>query len=227
MKKVTAKEKKEKAVSLLIIEDHQLVREGLKALLQMESEQALFRIDEAASGKEGLQMIRRKDYHIVLLDYRLADGNGADLAREMKLYRPSLKVLAMSAYDERYIVEQMLEAGAKGFMLKDIDRSQLRQAIGRLLENKSYYSLDVAAMLLEEPAAKEVSSPACKGPNLSRREKEVLRLIAEEKTNEEIAALLFLSKRTIDSHRQHLLEKLGARNTAGLLKAAYLMELFE
>lgn len=222
-KKINAESK---VVRLLIIDDHQMVRDGIKVMLSFSSKPMQFLIDEAEDGAEALRKIVYKNFDVVLLDYNLSGKSGAEVAKDILLYKPETKILALSNYDELGYIESMISAGAKGYILKNVEPSQLYNAIKTILSGKIYYSSEVAVKLLE--ASQKDSLQITKNKeSLTPREMEVLRLIYMEKSNNEIADELFVSKRTVDTHRQNLLLKLGAKNTAGLIKAAYKLKLLK
>lgn len=215
-----------KIIRLLIVDDHQMVRDGIKVMLGFQKKQLQFLIDEAEDGNEALNKILHKDYDVVLLDYNLSDKNGAVVAEEILLYKPHTKILALSNYDELAYVESMINSGVKGYILKNVEPSQLYTAIKTILSGKVYYSNEIAVKLLE--VSQEDSLHIKKNKeSLTPREMEVLKLIYMERNNSEIADELFVSKRTIDTHRQNLLLKLGAKNTAGLIKAAFKLKLIK
>ena len=152
--------------------------------------------------------------------------NGAKTTEDILLYRHDVKVLALSNYDEVSYAESMLAAGAKGYILKNIEPLQLLTAIRTILSGKNFYSNEIALKLLE--ASQNDERSIIKNKNaLTPREIEVLKLICQEKKNEQIANELCISKRTVDTHRQNLLLKLQVKNTVGLIKAAYKMELLK
>ena len=229
MKKLNTNKKNNsasKVIHILIVDDHQMVRDGLKVMLSFPKKPFKFLIDEAEDGNEALNKIVHKNFNVVLLDYNLAGKNGADIARDILLYKPETKILALSNYDELGCVESMINAGAKGYILKNVEPSQLHAAINTVLSGEVYYSNEIAIKLLE--ASQKDSSNIKKNKELlTRREIEVLKLIGNGMTNEEIAAELYVSKRTIDTHRQRLLLKFGVKNTAGLMKAAFKLELIK
>lgn len=211
-------------IHLLIVDDHQMVRDGIKVMLGFLNKNIQFDIEESEDGEDAVKKIIYKDFDVVLLDYYLSGRNGALIAEDILRYKPATKILALSNYDELGYVEAMMQAGAKGYILKNIEPSQLLTAIKTVLTDKLYYSNEVWLKLHE--ASDSGSSAGIKNIHtLSKREIEVLRLICLEKTNVEIADELCVSKRTIDTHRQNLLLKLHARNTVGLIKAAYKLEL--
>lgn len=213
-----------KVIRLLIIDDHQMVRDGIKVMLESRTELFQFDIDEAENGEIGVQKILKKFFDIVLIDYQLPGMTGTETLQKIRLYKKDMKVLALSNYDELSYVKSMIGEGANGYILKNIEPSQLIQAIQAVLGGSSYYSNEVALKLIDSAKSSDVITPANKN-RLTKRELEILKMIALEMTNDEIAKGLFISKRTVDTHRQNLLNKLHVKNTAGLIKAAYAFNL--
>lgn len=211
-------------IRLLIVDDHQMVRDGIKVMLQSKKESYLFHIDEAENGEDALKKAMRHTYDIVLLDYQMPGQNGASAAANILRVQPGVRILALSNYDELPYVEKMISSGASGYVLKNIEPAQLLTAIRTLLDGKTYYSNEVSLKLLDA-AEKNAVLQIQEKHGLTKRELEVLQMIAMEMTNEEIAEKLFVGKRTVDTHRQNLLNKLHVRNTVGLIKAAYKLEL--
>ena len=213
-------------INLLIVDDHQMVRDGIKVMLQSRKDVFQFIIDEAENGEEAIKKVLRKPYDVILMDYQMPDMSGAQTAENILKYQPRTKILALSNYDELPYVEKMIASGTRGYVLKNIEPTQLLTAIKTILENKTYYSNEVSSKLLDA-AGKKAVDHILEKHGLTKRELEVLHMIAQEMTNEEIAEKLFVGKRTVDTHRQNLLNKLHARNTVGLIKAAYKLDLFK
>jgi DNA-binding NarL/FixJ family response regulator len=150
--------------------------------------------------------------------------SGTETLQKIHLYKKDLKVLALSNYDELSYVKSMINEGANGYILKNIEPAQLIHAIQAVLTGSSYYSNEVALKLIDSARTSDHLIPAIKN-RLTKRELEILKMIALEMTNDQIAKGLFISKRTVDTHRQNLLNKLHVKNTAGLIKAAYAFNL--
>jgi len=213
-----------KVIRLLIIDDHQMVRDGIRVMLESRKNFLRFEIDEAENGESGVQKILKKNFDIVLLDFQLPGISGTETLKKIRLYKKDIKVLALSNYDELSYIKSMVNEGANGYILKNIEPAQLIHAIEAVLAGSSYYSNEVALKLID--SAKNTDKPIQAYKNrLTKRELEVLKMIALEMTNDEIAKGLFISKRTVDTHRQNLLNKLHVKNTAGLIKAAYAFNL--
>ena len=213
-----------KIIRLLIIDDHQMVRDGIRVMLESKEDFVRFEIDEAENGEMAIQKILQRNFDIVLIDYQLPGMSGTETLQQIRLYRKDMKVLALSNYDEISYVKSMINEGANGYVLKNIEPSQLIHAIQSVLAGSSYYSNEVALKLIDSAKNPDKLVREQKG-GLSKREKEILKMIALEMTNDQIAKSLFISKRTVDTHRQNLLKKLQVKNTAGLIKAAYSFDL--
>lgn len=211
-------------IRLLIIDDHQMVRDGIRVMLESKNASMPFEIDEAENGEAGVQKILKKPFDIVLIDYQLPGMTGTETLKKIRLYKKDMKVLALSNYDELSYVKSMISEGANGYILKNIEPAQLVHAIQVVLSGSSYYSNEVALKLIDSAKNTDNFVPANKN-RLTKRELEILKMIALEMTNDEIAKGLFISKRTVDTHRQNLLNKLHVKNTAGLIKAAYAFNL--
>jgi DNA-binding NarL/FixJ family response regulator len=215
----------DKLIRILIVDDHPMVREGIRFMLEAQERKYKFQVQEAPDGEEGVEKAKNGQYDVIIMDYQLPAMNGVEATRAILAHNPNLKILALSNYDEYMYIDNMMRSGAKGFVLKNIGPDEMIAAIEALMAGKNYYSNDVAVKLIsfEEdgvPMARMVKQKQSLAEVLSSRELEVLKLIATEHTNEEISNRLFLSKRTIDTHRQNLMRKLGVKNTAGLVKYA-------
>ncbi len=211
-----------KKIKILLTDDHKMIRDGLKVMLEMYNGKYTFVMDEASSGEAAVDKIRKNDYDIVLLDYQLPGMNGAETARVVMQIKPGTKILALSNYNECAYIDKMMKGHkAKGYILKNIGQEELIKAIETVLSNKIYYSNEISLTLMNRGKLDSgIKSENGSYELLTKREIEVLRLIAEENTNETIANTLSISKRTVDSHRQHIMFKLGVRNSVGLVKAA-------
>ena len=209
-----------KIIRLLIVDDHQMVRDGIRVMLESKENFLRFEIDEAENGEIAIRKILKKNFDIVLIDYQLPGMSGTETLQRIRLYKKDIKVLALSNYDEFSYVKSMIDGGANGYILKNIEPSQLINAIQSVLAGIPYYSNEVALKLIDSAKNPNETVPARKS-GLTKRELEILKMIALEMTNDEIAKSLFISKRTVDTHRQNLLNKLNVKNTAGLIKAAY------
>lgn len=214
-------------IKLVLTDDHRLFREGIKALLT--EDEAIEVAGEAASGSELLELLTSVPADIVLLDISMPDMDGLEAINLLQRRHPDLKVLVLSMLDNEWYVHQMLEAGAAGYLLKNISKEELLEAIRLVASGMRYISPTLTIDLLRKanhhvPPAPPLDHEVVRKPHkeLSKRELEVLNLISEGFTNAEISEKLFTSKRTIETHRQNLLEKTHTKNTAALIKFAVL-----
>jgi len=214
-------------ISLLVVDDHPLVIEGVRSLLSGQGEVQL--VGQAQSLSEARAFLEKhaSDIQVVLLDIRLQDGLGIDLAREIRQKYPHLQVIALTMYDSEAYLEAIIKAGARGYLLKNTSRDELVKAIKAVLEGRYYFSEGIhdtiGQRLSSEKAvttAVPVSADTSKSIRLTKRERQILELVAKELNNVQIAAQLNLSPRTIHTHRRAIMQKLGVRNTAGLIRQA-------
>ncbi|MCG8577736.1 MAG: response regulator transcription factor [Flavobacteriales bacterium] len=213
-------------IKILIVDDHKLVRNGIKYTLLANSESEMIdRIDEAVNGNEAYELAMVFDYDIILMDINMPELDGIKATAKIIKEKPNSRIIAISMYNEDYEIRSMVKAGAKGYLLKNTGSEILKEAITTVLDGSKYYSNEVALKLMEpEPKVlRKRGVDRNKESILSNREAEVLTLIANEFTNDEIGTKLGLSKRTIDAHRQNILNKLQVKNTAGLIKYAIRM----
>src|ERR1035437_6495451 len=215
-----------KKIKLLIVDDHSMIRDGLRSMLESQKKYA-FLIEEAASGEEAIEKIKKHHYDMILMDYQLPNLNGAETIQVIVGLKPDINVLALSNYDESFYIKNTLRAGAKGYVLKNIDVDELIKAIITILNGKNYYSNDVAVKLINLDEGSLKSKRFLLGKKLSARESELLKLISESYTSKQIAEKLHLSKRTVENYRQGLLEKMQVNNTPGLLKKARKLKLID
>lgn len=210
-------------VNMLMVDDHYVVRKGLISILENQDSME-FNIIEASSRKECIAILEDTKesilFDIILMDINLEKESGIELTQELILRNADFKIIALSMLDDEYVIRQMLDAGAVGYLLKNAGGDELIRAIQTVLKGEKYFSNQVALTLLHERAEEPRDQAAELLLSLSSRELEILKLIVDELTNEEIAGELFLSKRTVDGYRQKLIVKLEVRNTAGLVKFA-------
>jgi len=212
-----------KPLGILLVHSHEIMRGGLRAML--ESDETIFRyvVDEADSGRAAITQARARHFAIAIIGYDLPDMKGTEAIIELRLINPHTRYLFLSGTNEAAHVRAMARAGALGHISTNISTRQLLGAIRSVYQNNTYYSADIVRQL--EEGCEAPASNALAEAGLTRRELEILMLVAQEKTNEEMAAILFISRRTVDTHRQNLMHKLKVKNTAGLLKAAYQLKI--
>lgn len=214
-----------KSIKVLIIDDHKMIRDGLRVMLEMHKSRHSFIIDEAESGEEGTEKASKNAYDIILLDYQMGGMDGADTAKIIMMRKPNAKILALSNYNEYAYIDKMInEGGVKGYILKNIGPDELIKSIETVLSDKNYFSHEIAFSLLKNQKhpvkSKPVKTMHPKYAALSQREMDILRLIAEENSNDEIANKLDISRRTVDKHRQNIMLKLNVSNMVALIKVA-------
>jgi DNA-binding NarL/FixJ family response regulator len=209
-------------IRIIIADDHQLFRNGLKILLN--SFQEFEVTGEASNGEEFLKILKTAPADIALMDINMPEMDGIEATRRgLKTY-PAVNIIALSMYGEEEYYYKMVDAGAKGFLLKDSDISEVREAILTVMKGGSYFSQELLYHVIQKIKHRELES---KTANLSKREKEVLLKICEGLSNHEIADTLFISKRTVDKHRANLLGKTNSKNTASLILFAIRNKLIE
>lgn len=209
-------------IRIIIADDHQLFRNGLKILLNAFPE---FEITgEASNGEEFLRMIRDTKADIALMDINMPEMDGIEATRKGLKICPGLDIIALSMYGEEEYYNKMVDSGAKGFILKDSDISEVKEAILTVRKGGNYFSQELLYHVIQRIKHRESES---KSANLSKREKEILLKICEGLSNQEIAETLFISKRTVDKHRANLLGKTNSKNTASLILFAIKNKLIE
>ncbi len=205
-------------IKILLVDDHDIVRDGIRMLL--EDEVGFGITAEAENGEEAIKVCKEHDIDLIIMDISMPKMDGIKATEKIKESYPEIKVLALTMMDEDQHIRQMIEAGASGYILKSSDKIELVDAITKILEGKHYFSNDatqsVMMDLVKGTAEKDETDPG----NITDREKEVLELIVQQHTNQEIAEELYISTRTVDAHRRNLLQKTGAKNTAGLVTYA-------
>jgi DNA-binding NarL/FixJ family response regulator len=199
-------------VNVMLVDDHQLFREGLKLLLQ--ENELIGEIFQAENGRQYLEMIKETLPDVVLMDIDMPVMDGVEATRRSIELYPGLKIIALSMYgDEEYYLK-MIESGAMGFILKNSDIEIVADAIKRVLDGKKYFSSDVISSMVKNMGQLRINESK---NELTERESEVLYHICKGMSNQEIANTLFLSKRTVDKHRENIMSKTGAKNTAELV----------
>jgi len=205
-------------IRVLLADDHKIFRDGVRSILEKEKDIEV--VGEAANGSEVMELVEQLDVNVLVLDIDIGTPNGIEITDLVCKNHPDTKILILSMMGLHDFVIQALEKGAIGFLLKNTGKDEVLTAIRSVSKGDSYFSKEVSAILIEQlhrPASNRKKSTDIP---ISPREIEVLKLIALEFSNSEIAEKLYISIRTVDTHRRNLLEKLGAKNTAGLVKFA-------
>ncbi len=201
------------SIKVLLVDDHAILIDGLKVLL---SEQGTYQIGGSAhSGCFALAFLKKERYDLMIADYSLPDMTGLELIRQAKAIVPGLKVIMLSMHDEATVIREVIAAGADGYVLKKYARQELFQAIDAVLNNHSYWSAEISRVMLKGLQSGEPPQ------TLTEREAEILQLIIKEMTSKQIAKQLFISERTVETHRKNLMRKLNCSGTVGLIKYAF------
>ena len=204
------------AIKLFIVDDHYMVIEGIHSLLQNEKD--IEWMGHASNASSCLAFLQNQKPDVILMDISLPDKSGIDLCKEVKDRFPGIHILGLSTFNQQSFIEKMMKSGASGYVLKNATQEELTVGIRTVTTGRQYLSFD-AATALRQPAAEN------NVPLITRREKEVLGLIADGLTNNEIAQQLFISVATVDTHRKNLLAKFECKNIASLIKLAMQMHL--
>jgi len=205
------------SVRIIIADDHKIVRQGLRSLLENEKNYAV--IAEADNGRSVIQYANELKPDIVIMDISMPDINGIDATRQIRSEQPDVKIIALSMHsDARYVLE-MLDAGASGYLLKDCAMEELTQAIQNVISNQWFVSPAIAGVLIRK-LNNRYSEVVVDSETLSPREQVVLRMLADGMITKNIAAELNVSIKTIETHRHHIMEKLGLHSVAELTKYA-------
>jgi NarL family two-component system response regulator LiaR len=202
-------------LSIILVDDHQLFREGLKSLL--ESFDYVEHVREAPNGKEFLQMLKTTLPDVVFMDIEMPEMDGITATRKAIEAFPQLNVVALSMYGNENYYTQMINAGAKGFILKNSGIQDVENAIQNVMSGNNYFSHEIFQRLIHGLGRKQQKSSSA---GLSTREEEIVLLICKGLSNQEIADKLYLSKRTVDKHRENILHKTQSKNTAGIVMYA-------
>jgi len=209
-----------KPITVLLAEDHQIVREGYRSLLGHEADIEV--VGEAETGRQAVQLTRKLRPAVVVMDIAMPLLNGLEATRQIRKEFPDTKVLILSAHSDDAYVEQVIEMGASGFLLKQTSSHELAAGIREVQKGRTFFTAALSRRLKgRDPKPLEPAGQLAKRRNrLSSRETEVLQLIAEGKPNKQVAAELGVSFKTVDKHRQHLMAKLNIHDVAGLTRYA-------
>jgi DNA-binding NarL/FixJ family response regulator len=202
----------------MIVDDHQIVREGLRAMLEKEHDIKV--VGEAVDGRMTERLARELVPDVIIMDVAMPDLNGIEATRQIVAELPGVKIIALSMHDDRRFVLNMFKAGAAGYMLKDCAFKDLAKAIRVVMSHKTYLSHEIADIVVKDYLAQSSPTESSVFQMLSSREREVLQLLAEGKTSNQIADNLHISVKTVESHRQQIMIKLKIKSVAELTKYA-------
>lgn len=196
-------------IKLFIVDDHYMIIEGISSLMQNENNLEI--VGHAKDGESCMAFLQRMQPDVIFLDINLPDKSGIDICKDIKLHYPTIKIIALSTFNQNSYIQNILDNGANGYLLKNASKEEMLEAIETVQKHKQYLAKEVAENIKENDKSK---------PVLTRREKEILQLLAQGLTSNDIGKQLFISPTTVDTHRKHLLEKFKVNNTAVLIKQA-------
>ncbi len=204
-------------IKIMIVDDHEIFRNGLKTIINNIEDANV--VAEAGNGKEFLDIIEDADVDIVFMDIEMPVMNGIEATQNALGKNPDLKIVALTMFNEDDYIQSMIDLGVMGFLIKNITKDILDEAIHTVYQNKNYYSHELFDFFTRQVSKDEKKSSE-ESIQLTKREKEILQLLTEGLSNKEIADMLFVSERTVIGHKTNLLSKTGCKNTIGLLSYA-------
>lgn len=217
-------------INIALVDDHLLVRNGIKSLL--EEEQDMEVIAEGSNGLEALEIVENQHPDILIIDVRMPELNGIDAVKKMQEKGESTKAIVLSMHDSEEYILQSIKAGAYGYLLKDTNKDEFIKAIHTVYSGEKYFSGDISNIIVSnllqgdtEKGSTEISKPKKDPFGLTKKEKQILKLILSGKTNSEISVILQNSKRTIETHRFNLMKKMNVKNLMELSDKASQYEL--
>ena len=202
---------------IIIVDDHALLRAGVKSMLEQQDYRV---VGEAGDGRQGAKLIEKFKPHAVITDISMPNRNGIEFTRQIRREFPDVKVLIVSMHNETRLIMESFAAGASGYLLKGSALLEVCTALRSILTGRKYISPDIADAVLGKALARWSSESRCDLPRISLREREVLQLVAEGKSTKEIAASLYVSIKTVESHRRQIMNRLSLKSIAELTKFA-------
>ena len=201
------------SIKLLLVDDHRIVLDGLKSLFDQDSQFEI--LGAVGSAEEALTFLQKHQPDIVLMDYSMTGMTGLQLATIVKEKYPGVKRVILSMHDEVVLVNQILKEGVDGYLLKSIQQAELKMALRQIMDGYPYVSPEITKMMLSNLNSEQPAEL------LSERERQVLNLIAKEYSNKQIADELFISERTVETHRKNIFRKTNTNSLVGLIKYAF------
>lgn len=205
-------------IRIVVVDDHHILLDGLKALLQKQKDMEV--VGLYSTGAQLFDDIPNTNPDLALVDINMPDMNGQELTVKIKEFYPSLPVITLSMYDDAAHIMEMIEAGVSGYLLKNVNDKELLDAIRAVVVGKMYFSSEVSETITSMVVRQQKKAEQPEEPRLTEREVEILKLISEEMSNAEIAGTLFISERTVETHRKNMLRKTNNKTIVGLLKYA-------
>lgn len=203
------------SINLLLVDDHAIVTDGLKALLSDEKNYVIKGV--AQNGRMAIDMLSVLKVDIILMDIDMPEMNGIEAVKFIKKQMPEKKILMLTMHDERAMIKMMMEIGADGYLLKNSPKAELLKALECISNEGTYFSEEVTSVLLQADQSKSNGKILA---DLTEREIEIIKLVSEGFSNKQIGEKLFISHRTVDTHRTNLMNKIEVHNVAGIVKFA-------
>lgn len=203
------------SISLVIADDHEIFRDGLALMLS--KQEATVLVGQAGDGQELLRLVEKERPDMVLLDIKMPGMDGISATRILLQRFPHIRIIALSMYDEEDLIVEMLEAGARGYLLKNADKREILEAILTVHAGNIFYCKHTSARLASLIVKSKFDPKRIRSEDFTEREMEIIRLICRQHTAQEIGERLFLSKRTVEGYRTRILEKMEVKNTAGVV----------
>ncbi|MFK7925898.1 MAG: response regulator [Bacteroidia bacterium] len=207
------------AWKILIVDDHKLIREGINAYLETESDLVI--VATAANGLEALDYLADNPVDLVMLDINMPQMGGLEATRKIKAQYPDCLVLILTMHDEAQHIKQLMKVGASGYLLKNCEEWEVIEAIHKVLAGEVYYSSGAARSVMNSLSRIKKNNVSPQNVRFTPREREVLKLILADMSNQKIAEKLSISIRTVEAHKRNLQVKTGSKTIAGLIKYAY------
>ena len=206
-----------KELKIVIADDHKMFIDGIRSLLKKEAQ--LNFVHEALNGEDALSYIRYNAIDLLITDISMPGMSGTELTKIIKTEFPNIKVLVLTMFNDPAIINDILQSEAEGYILKNTGKQELLSAINKIMDDGTFYSNEVMSLMLSHN--KKRSSPQTEKEQLTVRELEILKLVCEEYTTAAIAEKLFISPRTVETHRKNILEKTRSKTIVGLIKYAF------
>lgn len=204
-------------IKVLLVDDHQIILDGIRSVIQLSDEIDV--IGEALNGKEAIDCLQLIDVDVVIMDVDMPVMNGMEAVKQIRDQRIDTRIIVLSMHDEGGLIKQLINAGVDGYMLKNCDQNELVNAIKLVASGKKYFSSEVTISLMDRSPQNKSMDIAVLS-SLTERELEIMKLIAEGFSNKEIGEKLFISHRTVDTHRTNLMKKIDVKNIAGIIRFA-------
>jgi two-component system nitrate/nitrite response regulator NarL len=210
-----------KNTKILIVDDHEVVRDGLRNILLSLDNISI--AGEAGNGEDAIKLYNSVKPDLVIMDISMPGMNGIEATRIIKEKDPEAKILILTMHDNQEYLNQIIRSGAKGFILKNTDKEELLEAVKTVASGENFFSKDISKLIIDNyirSAKEQEKNDGFKEVPLTKREIEILKLIASGYSNQEIANILYISYNTVDTHRKNIMHKLSIKNTAGLVRYA-------